>query len=99
MPRITVNTPKGEKYHGDWEGDTFTRKVRKDKDFMRIYESYSIHPKIIEKANAMNLKKLRFVDENNTYEISIDDAREHGFQKTHAGGPTYYLQLKHLTTV
>ena len=94
---ITVPTPSGKKKHGILDGDTFTRRVS-EKDRMRIFDAWSIHPKVLGYLNKNNVKTLRFIhSEGKVYEMSIETANEKGFEKSFAGGATVYLPLRWFT--
>ena len=95
MKRIFVPTPKGKKYHGYIEGEVFIRTV-KDKDLMKIFDAWSIHPKVLEYLPEVKVKLLRFIHEDGTvYEMDLETAKNKGFEKEFSGGKTIYLQRKY----
>ena len=93
--RIYVDTPQGQKFHGELEDGYFYRFVDHKKDFMRIFQAWSIHPDALTQLSDLECDGLRYVvSEDERYEISLEDARRNGFEKSFKGGPTIYIPVK-----
>lgn len=69
----------------------FVREVI-EKDRMRIYDSWSIHPLVLEKYGAV-IDGVAFIskDEGITYYASLKVIQDHGIMKTFGGGKTIYI--------
>ena len=94
MKDVRVQTPQGEKYHGGIEGDTFFRSVTQ-KDLMRIFNAWSIHPEALKQLEVEGIKWLCYKEGGEEYKITVEDARKNGFTKSFSGGETIYIQLKY----
>lgn len=97
--QITVNTPKGVKFHGEVKEvggfRVFYREVDYDKDRMRIYDAWSIHPDALKQIEKLNVEKMLYKDKEGTeYLISLAHAKKKGWEGGFAGGKTFYIPLK-----
>jgi hypothetical protein len=96
MENLYVDTPKGKRFHGTISDNHFRRQVSEQKDLMRIFDAWAIHPKALEKLNELNVKDLVYTtSKGETYTISLEDANLHGFEKEFKGGKTVYIQRKY----
>jgi len=94
--KVIVNTPSGPHFHGEIRGKVFQRKVHKSKDLMRIYEAWSLHPRVLEKLSELDIKAIRYVDVENN-ELWVTNRKhweEDAIINTFSGGQTLYLPLK-----
>ncbi len=99
VERVMVQTPAGEKYHGYIEQGMFCRNVS-DKDMMRIFQAWSIHPEALENIKQRGINGLCYYhkDAKTKYSIPLSEALKLGFEREFAGGKTFYIQLKHWKT-
>ena len=95
MAIVYVNTPYGERKHGEIHGKYFIRKVR-EKDRMKIFDAWSINPDIISELQEKQIEELHFIRGNKKYIISIEKALDKGFEKTFSGGRTFYIPIQHM---
>ena len=92
---IYIETPQGRKYHGDVVGHDFIRDVEWDKDRMKIFDAWSIHPEALKEIKSLGVRRLKYKTSDKIYTIRLIDAQRKGFVKEFAGGTTHYVQLKH----
>lgn len=98
MAMMYAPTPSGLKPHGEIVGDEFRRKVDHHKDRMRIFDAWSIHPRVFEKLGQNNVRTLVYISSDGLiYRISIGDAKKKGFEREFSGGKTLYVPLKYWT--
>lgn len=90
-----VSTPNGVKYHGYIEGQTFYRSVTA-KDYMRIFDAWSINPMALEQLKKEGVKDLFYknVEDHKEYKITLEDVIKHGFKRSFKGGETWYIPMK-----
>jgi len=93
---VFVNTPSGKRFHGRIIGKDFNRLFDFEKDVMHIFDALSIHPDVLESLGAKKVNTLVYEEKNThtKYSISIKDALEKGWEKSFAGGKTFYIPLK-----
>jgi hypothetical protein len=96
LVRIVVPTPTGVKYHGYIAGDTFYRQVT-NKDLMRIFDAWSIHPYALEQIKKLGIKYLVYknTETNEKYKIDLETVIQRGFKRSFKGGETWYISLRH----
>lgn len=92
---IKVNTPKGEKYHGEIKNGNFYREVDYWKDRLIKWNSWSIHPDALEIIKREKVKNLIYKTDKDTFCISLEEAIKYGFEGNLGGGRTIYIPLKH----
>jgi len=92
--KIYVKTPNGLRFHGEIKGECFTRIV-KEKDRMKIFDAWSIHPDAFDEIKKEGVKFLMYLCGNDNYTISLEDAEKKGFEREFAGGLTRYIQIKY----
>lgn len=92
-----VNTPIGVKFHGA----VITRILKKvfyrevsEKDRMRIFDAWSIHPDALKKITSLGVDGLHYRSGNAHYYISLEDAKKKGFLREFGGGKTFYIPIK-----
>lgn len=87
---------KGIVLHGFFvDNEIFERKVG-EKDRMKIFDAWALNADVMDRLKD-RLKLLRYFnrDDNMIYEISFEEAKKHGFEKTFAGGRTFYIPIKY----
>lgn len=98
--KVYVQTDKGSKLHGyaDIVTKIFYRNVTYH-DRMHMYKAWSLHPEVMQKLKEKGYKSIIFTVKGalntKTIRISVEDALKHGFERTHSGGPTWYIPEEH----
>lgn len=107
--RVMVSTPRGAKYHGTIDGDEFIREVDYDKDRMKIFDAWSIHPEAYQKCLDQNVQTLVYLEPKlkKVWRVSFSDLQkmvtgeivDHKQRKLawfgeFAGGKTLYIKLE-----
>ena len=72
-----VNTPKGTRFHGEVREHmgkpVFFRMVDPEKDRMRIFDAYSIHPDAFKQLRKLNIGKMIYLTGKDRLEIDIQE--------------------------
>jgi len=79
LERIMVDTPDGKRFHGElWMSKSgkivFVRRVDPDKDKMKIFNAYSLHPSIIHKLKTKKIDGISFLEKGNNKPMVIPTA-------------------------
>lgn len=105
--QVVVTTPQGNKLHGEIKDNEFVRFVSFDKDRMRMYDAWSIHPQALAQLNGSGVSGLRYVDKKNgvTYTLGLKElnemlsgeqtdalGRKQAWQQAFSGGDTIYIK-------
>lgn len=61
---------------------------------MQIFNAWSINPEVLKELIERKIELLHYKDEEYDYKINMQDARDHGFEKTFSGGETFYIPIK-----
>lgn len=91
--KINVSTPQGMKFHGEIIDGWFVREVDYEKDRMRIFDAWSIHPDAIKEISG-KVEGLKYKCGEEVYTITTAKAHEKGFYKEFSGGKTFYIPIK-----
>jgi aldehyde:ferredoxin oxidoreductase len=91
---IFVNTPQGQRHHGDVIKNLFLRNVDWKKDRMKIFDAWSIHPDALDQIKQLGVKKLKYKMPDRVFTISVSKAEKKGFTREFSGGITHYIPLK-----
>lgn len=104
---IFVTTPRGRKLHGVIKDNEFVRYVDFEKDRMRMFDAWSIHPDAIPQLAKLGVSGLRYIDQKNevTYTLSLGElqdmisgalkdsqGRQQAWQQSFTGGDTVYIK-------
>ena len=99
---IRVPTPGGLKHHGHLvtqpDGTKYFHRRVEDKDRMRIYDAWSIHPQIIEEYGDQIIG-IMWETKNFLYKVKTENIQEAGFEKEHSGGKTMYFPIDKLIVI
>lgn len=106
VQKVYVSTPNGLKYHGKIEGGTFIREVDYQKDRMRIFDAWSIHPDALIAIRRENVQNILFLQGAREYYLTAKELesmlqgltkdaknRKLAWEDEFKGGRTVYIRL------
>ena len=113
LEKVLVDTPFGKRYHGEiWVSKTgklvFMRQVDPERDKMKIFDAYSIHPSVLQKLKTKNIVGISYFEKgsNRLLKLSTNDllkmlsgeikdafGRIMAWKDEFKGGETIYIKM------